>query len=92
MSYRLLYCFLVGAGICSVICLFWVTGYIIPAAPRAPDALHAIPFNNHGTVVYLTPFEDKAPFGLMEALVIVGLAGEWVRRRCNFNFRRDALN
>jgi hypothetical protein len=58
MCYRLLYCSLMGLGICLVICLFWVTGYIIPAAPRTPDALHTMPFNNHGTVVYLTLFED----------------------------------
>jgi hypothetical protein len=64
------------------------------SAPRLPDpsTSRTIPFNNHGTIVYLTPFEDKAPFGCLEAGIIIALAGEWVRRRCDFNFRREELN
>jgi len=91
MSYRLLFCLLAGLEICLVISLFWVTLILIPTAPRASDATHMIPFNNHGTIVYLTPFDDQAPFGFMGAAAIIALAGEWVRRRCNFNFRRDNL-
>jgi len=92
MSYRLLYCLLMGLGIFFVLGWFWFGLHVIPSAPRTPDAIHTVPFDNKGTIVYLTPFETQAPWGCLIAGGIVGLLGEVVRRHCNFNFRRDELD
>jgi hypothetical protein len=93
MSYRLLFCLLIVLEIGCILGWFW-GGYMQSSAPCVPDpsTSRTIPFNNHGAIVYLTPFENKAPFGFLEAGVIIALAGEWVRRRCDFNFRRTELN
>jgi hypothetical protein len=93
MSYRLLFCVLILLEVCCILGWFW-GGYIQSSAPRTPDSSTSriIPFNNHGEIVYLTPFEDKAPFGFLEAGVVIALAGEWTRRRCDFYFRRNNLN
>ena len=93
MSYRLLFCFLIMLEIGCILGWFW-SGYMQASAPRVPDpsTSRTIPFNNHGAIVYLTPFEDEAPYGFGLGLIIIALAGEWVRRRCDFNFRRKELN
>ena len=90
MSYRLLFCFLILLEVCCILGWF-MCGYLQSSSPHLPDpsTSRTIPFNNHGEIVYLTPFEDKAPWGFLEAGVIIALAGEWVRRRCDFNFRRN---
>jgi hypothetical protein len=35
--------------------LAWVWMWYV--APRTPDVTHTIPENNHGTIIYFTPFE-----------------------------------
>ena len=93
MSYRLLFCFIILLEICCILGWF-LGGYIQSSAPRVPDpsTSRTIPINDHGKIVYLTPLEDKAPFACLEVGIIIGLAGEWVRRRCDFNLGRKELN
>jgi hypothetical protein len=93
MSYRLLFCFLIVLEISCILGWFWCS-YMQSSAPLVPgpSISRTIPFNNHGATVSLTPFEAKAPWSFLEAGVIIALAGEWVRRRCDFNFRRKELN
>jgi hypothetical protein len=92
MSYRLLFCFLIMLELCCVLGWVWTSSYI-ESAPRvpAPSISRAIPFNNHGAIVYLTPFEDQIGPGCIEVAVIIALVGGWVGVRCNWNFRRNDL-
>jgi hypothetical protein len=93
MSYRLLFCFLTMLALYCLLGWFWTLSYV-DSAPRVPDpsTSRIIPFNNHGEIVYLTPFEDKAPFGFLEAGALIALAGAWTGSRCDWNFRRKRLN
>jgi len=91
MSYRLLYCSLVGLAFALMLGWFWFCFYLIPTAPHSPDSLHTIPWQNHGVTAYLTPLERKSGPGFLIGAAFVALAGETVRRRANFNFRREEL-
>jgi hypothetical protein len=92
MSYRLLFCLLWASGVCCVLGWFWFGLEVIPNSPRLPDVEHTVPIAEHGETVYVTPGEDKARYIYLFSAMASGLAAEWLRKRCNFNFRRDELN
>jgi hypothetical protein len=92
MTYRLLFCFLTMLGVGCMLGWFWFGGHDIDIAPRAPDAQHTVAVEEHGGMVFLTPFQDKARWGCLLAMVVFGMAAQWARRRCNFNFRTDELS
>jgi len=92
MSYRLLFCLFTASGVCCVLGWFWFAFGVIPNSPQVADTTHTVPIANHGGNVYVTPWEDRARYIYLFGAMASGLAGEWLRKRCNFNFRRDELN
>jgi hypothetical protein len=91
MTHRILFCFLMMLAFSFTLGWFYFEGHVIDTAPRAPDVRHTVAVEEHGAMVYLTPFQDQARWSCVLAALVSAMAAEWVRRRCNFTFREDEL-
>ncbi len=56
MPYRFLYFVCTGVALAALMGWF-ASAWTWEVAPRTPDAIQRVAENNHGHVIYLTPFE-----------------------------------
>lgn len=53
------------------------------SSPRTPDpaSRHIIPFNNHGTILYVTPLVHYLVFWYIPGLMVIGAVLKWLSTR-----------
>ena len=86
----------IALGACAFICLgLWI--YLLSticSAPGVPNPItgNVFAYNCHGSIVFISQTQRILLFGLIPALVIVGLCGKAARKRAETLLGRGTVN
>jgi hypothetical protein len=74
---------LVTVALVAVVVCWWLLMSAIGLCPDSPDPTsgHVVPYNNHGTIQYMTEVQHNLLWQLPVIFVVVFALGVWVKRQ-----------
>lgn len=73
----------VTVALVAVVACWWLLMSAIGSCPDSPDPTsgHVVPYNNHGTIQYMTEVQHNLLWELPVTFVVVFAIGVWVKRQ-----------